>query len=197
MQAVAVCECKEPFSWEQLVLENLPYVQQLTYDVAPRDWVVREELQSAGIVALVELAQRYDPSRGVPFLKYAHKRLKGAILDAARKWFWVPRNLWKQHKKLRGLLNENLFYSIEELENRLSGPNETDLLIDRVMIREAISKLPEQERAVIVSRYFLGKKLKEVGTKLGVGEARASQIHRSALAMLQKQLKNGSEVCCK
>ncbi|RPF49528.1 RNA polymerase sigma factor for flagellar operon FliA [Thermodesulfitimonas autotrophica] len=192
MQATAVRE--EPFDWEQLVLENLPYVRQLAYDVAPRDWMVREELEGAGVVALVELAQRYDPSRGVPFLKYAHKRLKGAILDAARRWFWVPRNLWKQHKKLRGLLNENLFYSIEELENRLSGPSETDLLVDRIVVRDAVSKLPEQERALVVSRYFLGKRLKEIGAKFDVGEARASQIHRSALAALRERLEGQPEV---
>lgn len=43
-----------------------------------------EECESAGYEALVRAALRYDPSLGVPFIAYAYRRTRGAMLDAAR-----------------------------------------------------------------------------------------------------------------
>ena len=44
-----------------------------------------DELQSAGYEGLIEAAMRYDPSIGVPFASYAHFRVRGAMIDAARR----------------------------------------------------------------------------------------------------------------
>jgi DNA-directed RNA polymerase specialized sigma subunit len=44
-----------------------------------------EECESAGYEALVRSALRYDPSLGVPFTGYAYPRVRGAMLDAARR----------------------------------------------------------------------------------------------------------------
>ncbi|MBV1859374.1 MAG: sigma-70 family RNA polymerase sigma factor [Nannocystaceae bacterium] len=44
-----------------------------------------EELRSAGYEGLVEAAQRYDPASGVPFPGFAHHRIRGAMIDIARR----------------------------------------------------------------------------------------------------------------
>lgn len=44
-----------------------------------------EELRSAGFEGLVRAAQRYDPASGVPFRAFAHHRIRGAMIDAARR----------------------------------------------------------------------------------------------------------------
>ncbi len=44
-----------------------------------------EECESAGYEALVRSALRFDPSLGVPFTGYAYSRVRGAMLDAARR----------------------------------------------------------------------------------------------------------------
>jgi RNA polymerase sigma factor for flagellar operon FliA len=41
----------------------------------------------------VEAAQRFDPSRGVPFDRFAARRIRGAILDAVRAVDWAPRSV--------------------------------------------------------------------------------------------------------
>jgi len=43
-----------------------------------------EECESAGYEALVRSALRFDPSKGVPFVGFAYRRMRGAMLDAAR-----------------------------------------------------------------------------------------------------------------
>jgi RNA polymerase sigma factor for flagellar operon FliA len=75
--------------------EHLPLVGHIVFQVAvhfPRH-VDREELARAGALGLVEAAQRYDESRGVPFERFAAQRIRGAILDAVRAADWAPRSL--------------------------------------------------------------------------------------------------------
>jgi RNA polymerase sigma factor for flagellar operon FliA len=55
--------------------------------------VDRDDLYSAGQIALVESSARWDPDAGVPFEKYARRRIKGAMLDAVRNADWAPRSV--------------------------------------------------------------------------------------------------------
>jgi len=43
-----------------------------------------DELESAGHEGLIQAALRYDPTIGVPFVAFAHYRIRGAMIDAAR-----------------------------------------------------------------------------------------------------------------
>ncbi len=78
-----------------LVEAHLPLVRHVVLQVAghfPRH-VDRQELARAGALGLVEAAQRYDASRGVPFDRFAARRIRGAILDAVRAVDWAPRSV--------------------------------------------------------------------------------------------------------
>jgi RNA polymerase sigma factor for flagellar operon FliA len=55
--------------------------------------VDRSELVSAGMIGLVEAADRYDPSRGIPFSRFAATRIRGAMLDSVRTADWAPRSV--------------------------------------------------------------------------------------------------------
>jgi RNA polymerase sigma factor FliA len=75
--------------------EHLDLVRVVVSQVAmhfPRH-VDREELAGAGTVGLVEAGHRYDASRGVPFHRFAARRIRGAILDATRSADWAPRSV--------------------------------------------------------------------------------------------------------
>lgn len=77
-----------------LVDAHLPLVEHLVLRVSanfPRH-VDRSELIAAGSLGLVEAALRYDPERGVPFGRYAARRIRGAVLDAVRSADWAPRS---------------------------------------------------------------------------------------------------------
>jgi RNA polymerase sigma factor for flagellar operon FliA len=78
-----------------LVEQHLPLVRHVVLQVAghfPRH-VDRQELARAGALGLVEAAQRYDAGRGVPFDRFAARRIRGAILDAVRAVDWAPRSV--------------------------------------------------------------------------------------------------------
>jgi RNA polymerase sigma factor FliA len=79
---------------QALVDSHLPLVEHLVLRASasfPRH-VDRSELIAAGTLGLVEAALRYDDERGVPFGRFAARRIRGAVLDAVRSADWAPRS---------------------------------------------------------------------------------------------------------
>jgi RNA polymerase sigma factor for flagellar operon FliA len=77
---------------DRLVLDNLPLVGYLVSEVSSKignhD---RDDLASAGAVALVHCAESFDPAFGVPFGAYARRRILGAFSDEMRAGDWATR----------------------------------------------------------------------------------------------------------
>lgn len=66
-----------------LIEAGLPHVDRIARHVARsmHHTVDREDLRQIGVVALVEAAHRYDPSRNVPFEIWTMRRVRGAMID--------------------------------------------------------------------------------------------------------------------
>jgi RNA polymerase sigma factor for flagellar operon FliA len=123
-----------------LVESNLTLVEQIVVQVAvnfPRH-VDRGELVRAGVLGLVEAANRFDASKGVPFDKFAARRIRGAILDAVRSADWAPRSvraLARQADSAEQRLASRLgrMPSMEELAREVGAtPADLAALRDRV-----------------------------------------------------------------
>jgi RNA polymerase sigma factor for flagellar operon FliA len=86
----------------RLIEDNLELVNHIVFQVAvhfPRH-VDRDELARAGALGLVEAAQRFDESKGVPFQRFAAQRIRGAIIDAVRAADWAPRSVRSLARRL-------------------------------------------------------------------------------------------------
>jgi len=86
----------------QLIEQHLPLVNHVVLQVAVRfpKYVDRQELARAGALGLVEAARRFDETRGVPFDRFAARRIRGAILDSVRAADWAPRSVRTLGRKL-------------------------------------------------------------------------------------------------
>ncbi|MBU3700899.1 MAG: sigma-70 family RNA polymerase sigma factor [Acidimicrobiia bacterium] len=86
----------------RLVERGLDVVPGVVASLASRfpRHVDRAELVRAGTVGVVEAAWRFDPSRGVPFERYAARRVRGAVLDAVRAEDWVPRSVRAEARRI-------------------------------------------------------------------------------------------------
>lgn len=58
----------------------------------------------------------------------------------------------------------------------------------KTLLRKAIAELPDRQRDVLRLYHFGGLSMREVGSALGIGESRVSQIHTSALIQLRSRL---------
>jgi RNA polymerase sigma factor for flagellar operon FliA len=80
---------------EELVRAHLPLVGHLVRELMGRlpAHVNRDDLTSAGMMALVTYAQGFDPGRGVPFNRFATIRIRGALTDELRSMDWASRGV--------------------------------------------------------------------------------------------------------
>lgn len=71
----------------ELIRDHLEMARRLARKIARRVpmFVRRDDLESAALLGLTEAANRYDSTRGEPFVAYAAKRIRGAVLDELRK----------------------------------------------------------------------------------------------------------------
>ena len=86
----------------QLAQDHIPIVAHLVREVAARIplSVDRDDLRSAGLVALVTAAHAFDASRGVPFSAYAATRVRGALLDELRATDWATRSVRRRSREI-------------------------------------------------------------------------------------------------
>lgn len=87
---------------DQLVLRHLPVVGHLVRETMARvpSCVDRDDLHSAGLVALVLAARAYDSERGVPFVRYATTRIRGALVDELRSVDWASRSVRRRSREI-------------------------------------------------------------------------------------------------
>ncbi|WEO78964.1 sigma-70 family RNA polymerase sigma factor [Cryobacterium sp. SO2] len=86
----------------RLVVENLPLVGYLVSEVwAKARHLSRDDLASAGSLALITSADAFDPDMGVPFGAFARRRIIGAFADEMRSNDWATRMARRRIKDTR------------------------------------------------------------------------------------------------
>ena len=59
-----------------------------------------EDIINEGILTLLGAIDKYDPDKGVTFETYVSKRIRGMVIDLARKQDWMPRNVRQRAKEI-------------------------------------------------------------------------------------------------
>lgn len=84
------------------IADHVDIARRIASKVARRcpAWMSQEDLVAAGMLGLAEAAERFDGSRGEPFLVYATKRIRGAVLDELRRGDIMPRRVRRMARKV-------------------------------------------------------------------------------------------------
>lgn len=139
---------------DELVTSHVPLVRHIVLETLGRvpSHVNRDDLTSAGLVALVKASRSFDPDRGVPFARYAATRVRGAIVDELRASDWASRQVRRRarevgaarsdlagalgHAPSSGDLADTLGLSIAEVER-----NDADVHRAQVLSVEGLQEL--------------------------------------------------------
>lgn len=160
--------------------------------------VLREDLLAAGMGGLWDAIVRCGESRSADgsFEWYVRVRVRGAILDELRAEDWLPR-------RARALADEREDGSAPvviryddvsgfELNQALSSEDSPEGAIDarvhRRLLTEAMTTLPEREQFIVSQHYLRGAKFRDIGSVLGISEARVSQINKRIAEKLRATL---------
>ena len=59
-----------------------------------------DDIVSEGILTLLSSIDKFDPEKGIKFETYVAKRIRGMVIDLARKQDWLPRNIRQRAKEI-------------------------------------------------------------------------------------------------
>ncbi len=66
--------------------------------------------------------------------------------------------------------------------------NNDEVWTENAALYEAISKLDEREKSIILLRYFEGKTQTEISSEVGISQAQVSRLEKSALGRIRAQI---------
>lgn len=167
------------------VERSKPLVDQLARLLARRlARVTEDELRSAGYEALVKCGLRYDPAEATSFRTYSFHRVRGAMIDAARRA--VP-GLRPRGRALRVMQASQALLEQAERRELPEGPDPRTLH-ERV---QAAADLVAQTTAVVVLSHLQGPDPEEVADE-ATGEPE-EVIHD---VRVRDHLRRTLERCC-
>ncbi len=109
---------------EALLHEYLPMIRYHADQLMRRtpSSIELDDMIDAGVLGLLDGAQRFDVSKEVLFKTFAAYRVRGAMIDYLRTFDWMPRGLRDTSKALQG--------AFHELEQRFGRPAEEKEVAD-------------------------------------------------------------------
>lgn len=108
MKAYAVQQQRPAAERDRLIAEHVEVARRISMRMARRcpDWISRDDLVSAALLGLTEAADRYDSTRLEPFISFAEKRIRGAVLDELRRGDIMPRRARQMARKIGAAIQD-------------------------------------------------------------------------------------------
>ena len=160
---------------DRLVCEHTGLVRAIAVGLVDKLPYDLDELVSVGNLALLSAAAAFRPGQfpGVPFGAYARFRIRGAMLETAR----------------RRQLVEHVRPGLDEAAEPWTAPaRELELHEHRehAKLHEAIRRLVGRKRRV-VELHYAGESFASIARRLGCSASWVKQLHAAALVDLREQ----------
>ena len=179
--------------------------------------VRKDDLAQEGRRVVLELAQRYDPTRGSAFSTFCYYRLLGALLDYAKKETQSPLAVFasvcasrdedpESAEKLNldtdpeQIVQETLqgriaaFVAAQELAGSAPSAEEEHRKASRgARVRAAVASLPEEESTFVRLFYEDELTLEEIASRMGGSKRHASRVHQRVKEKLSRRLFEAAE----
>lgn len=173
----------------------------------------QEDARQAGFEAVLRALAAFDPARGVRFATYAVPWMLGAMKKAGRQCSWrVQRDLHAvaraeemiRMREMRpatvqelsaetGLPPSDIAWLTEMSQRRMLGEEAIeeipdtaqDKWMDRFLLRDMLSRLPEGDQALLHLRYVKQVKQKEAADLLHTSQSGISRMEHQVLTRLR------------
>ena len=155
-----------------------------------------EEIHSYALLGLIDAVEKFDYKRGIKFITYAGRRIKGAIIDCLRQDDWVPRQVRQRKEETVQVFS---FHHADPDGDEYKTLDDNPWLVDPealppehgIEVSEEWERLTRglngKERLVIAWRYVHDRSFIDVAARLGLSDSRVFQIHSDALAHIARR----------
>lgn len=173
---------------DELVTKNMGYVVTLARQYSS-ELLSTNDLISEGSIGLIKAAEKFDPSRGKPFVTFAAPYIRRSIEDAIRRVTGeIPVLSTDENLPVGSNNNYTLLNVLEDKDApKTDQALEQNALSDKLV--RAINVLNEREQSVIRAFYGVDMErqtMAEIGESLGLKRERVRQIRDKALRKLHK-----------
>jgi RNA polymerase sigma factor for flagellar operon FliA len=161
----------------------------------------REDLIAAGVLGLVQAAQRYRGEVGASFGAYAARRVRGQVLDALRDRDPLTRSARRAYREAQRIAEDLPPPYVEISLDRLAELGDGGIAAPDEGVAEAthrdprwhgvareLRSLTKMERRVLVLSYGRGFTLREIGVQVGLSESGVCRVRARALRRLRSAL---------
>ncbi|MBO8137493.1 MAG: FliA/WhiG family RNA polymerase sigma factor [Desulfotomaculum sp.] len=126
---------------ENLIINYLPLVRHIAGRLAVKMpyFMQQDDLESCGVIGLMEAVDKYDPALGVEFETFAYQRIRGAMIDELRKQSWIPRTIWQKQQAVKA--------AREQIRQKGNKITEEELAKSTGMSLEELRKILQQTSA--------------------------------------------------
>jgi RNA polymerase sigma factor for flagellar operon FliA len=165
----------------------------------------REDLIAAGILGLVQAAQRYRGDLGASFGAYAARRVRGQVLDALRERDPLTRSARRAYREAQKISADLPPPYVEISLDRLAELGDGGIPAPGAVaagthrdprwdgVARELRSLSALERRVIVLSYGRGLTLREIGVAVGLSESGVCRVRARALRRLRSALREEQE----
>jgi RNA polymerase sigma factor for flagellar operon FliA len=161
---------------EALVERYAPLVKKIANRLLGRlpEGLELEDLIQTGLIALLNAARQFSPTRGASFETYASIRVRGAMVDEFRNTDWAPRSVYHKQRRLTA--------AIRAVENRTgSHASPRDIAAE---LGVSIDDYYSMVSATTSQRMF---SLDEAGPHVAAGEAEDAETVTDPTAQLESE----------
>jgi RNA polymerase sigma factor, sigma-70 family len=178
----------EKLTRDELVTKNMGYVITLARQYS-NELLSTNDLINEGSIGLIKAAEKFDPSRGKPFVTFAAPYIRHSIEEAIRK-VTGETPVFSTDENLPVGSNNN--YTLLNVLEDKDAPK-ADLVMEQASLSDdlvrAFDVLNEREKAVVQGFFGIEgerKTMAEIGEELGLKRERVRQIRNQAVKKLKK-----------
>lgn len=142
-----------------------------------------EDIVNEGVLTIMSGIEKFDPEMNVKFETYISKRIRGMIIDMARKQDWIPRSVRKNAKEMDNAVMElcnrlgrfpspaetaqYMNVSLEKYQEALGKTNvysviSLDMVLDAGSENKKVVQLPSENENDQPEEHYLQEEFKEV-----------------------------------
>lgn len=146
-----------------------PFIQTLIRRIDPSSGL-QDDLYQAGYIGLMSAIRRFDPDYGTRLVTYAYPWIIGEIKKVMRET--------QKHANTVSIDNQSDRDGYPFVDHIVG---ESDIDLRRIDIQSALSSLPDDEKLLIILRYYRDKSQVETAILLKKSQSQISRLERRVL----------------
>lgn len=152
-----------------------------------------EDLVQNGVLGLIDACERFQPASvenvEAAFMTYAAIKIRGAILDEARKHYPGTRSkkfmVYSLDEPITSTTGEDCFEEIPRAETIADPHDHEAQAVVNLDLQRAMNVLRPRTRALIRMRYLEDLSFVRIGRRMCLTSGRCSQIHKAAMYQMR------------